>query len=58
MSQAIAWCQSLPDCHGMWFYDSGRCCPKATWSGSLTKEVPGGSFYQIRPQVLSLSSSS
>eukprot|EP01043_Picozoa_sp_COSAG02_P046577 COSAG02_NODE_4371_length_5442_cov_3.279057_4_plen_856_part_00 len=50
LEQAIAWCQTLPDCHGMWFYDTGRCCPKGTWAmESLTREIPGGSFYQIRP---------
>ena len=49
LQQAISWCESLPDCHGMWFYDNGRCCPKASWTeGSFTMELPGGNFYQIR----------
>ena len=50
LQEAVAWCRSLPDCKGMWYYDNGRCCPKASWdAGTFTKEIPGGAFYRVGP---------
>ncbi len=51
LEQAIAWCRSIPDCAGMWYYDNGRTCPKAHWDPSpanFSKVIPGGKFYQVR----------
>ena len=51
LQQAIAWCQSMPDCAGMWYYDNGRTCPKAHWDPSpanFSKVMTGGKFYQVR----------
>ena len=58
LAQAIAWCQSMPDCAGMWFYDNGRTCPKAHWDPSpsnFSKVIAGGSFYQVRCSFPSIS---
>ena len=50
LQAAIAWCRSLPDCTGMWLYDNGRCCPKASWdAGTFTRAIPGGAFYRVGP---------
>ncbi len=50
LQEAVAWCRSLPDCNGMWYYDNGRCCPKASWdAGTFTKQIPGGAFYRVGP---------
>ena len=50
LQQAVSWCRSLPDCRGMWYYDNGRCCPKASWGAdTFTKEIAGGAFYRVGP---------
>eukprot|EP01043_Picozoa_sp_COSAG02_P054473 COSAG02_NODE_6173_length_3751_cov_2.355422_2_plen_369_part_00 len=51
---AVAWCQSLPTCKGMWFDSSGICIPMETWD-RLSFAPPGpdegrdivGAFYSI-----------
>lgn len=51
LEQAIAWCRSMPDCAGMWFYDNGRTCPKAHWDPSpanFSRSIAAGTFYQVR----------
>ena len=48
LQEAVAWCRSLPDCKGMWYYDNGRCCPKASWDDdTFTKVIAGGAFYRL-----------
>ena len=48
LQEAVAWCRSLPDCEGMWYYDNGRCCPKASWDDdTFTKVIAGGAFYRV-----------
>lgn len=52
LAEANAWCQSLPGCFGMWYYDMprGRCCPKASWDAlTFDKQITGGGFYQVQP---------
>ena len=52
LQQAVAWCQSIPDCAGMWYYDNGRTCPKAHWDPNpknFSNPIPGGTFYQVKP---------
>eukprot|EP01044_Picomonas_judraskeda_P008610 COSAG03_NODE_994_length_5077_cov_314.189835_3_plen_409_part_00 len=50
LEEAVAWCRSLPDCTGMWYYENGRCCPKVSWDeGTFTKVIPGGAFYRVGP---------
>ena len=52
LQEAIAWCTSIPNCTGMWYYDNGRTCPKASFApNSFTKVMSGansGGFYQIK----------
>lgn len=51
LEEAVAWCRSLPDCTGMWYYENGRCCPKVSWDeGTFTKVIPGGAFYRVGPE--------
>ena len=51
---AVAWCQSLPACKGMWFDSSGICIPMETWDrfsfappGSDEGREIVGAFYNI-----------
>ena len=40
-------CRKGKSCKGFWFYDNGRCCPKAQYSDKFTKKIPGGGFYDF-----------
>ena len=46
MSQCNAYCGALKTCTGFWYYTSGRCCPKATFSRNFTRVIiSSGAFY-------------
>ena len=40
-------CRKGASCKGFWYYDNGRCCPKAQFSDKFTKKIAGGGFYDF-----------
>lgn len=45
LADCEAYCGSLSTCAGFWYYDNGRCCPKASWGNTFNRVIAGGAFY-------------